>query len=163
MSNKNDKELNLEEFLEDGKPRYMVLSNGSIRDNLKRVIVKGSPMTSDQARALAIRKKELHQQAMTEGLAEGLKVRTDDKGQGVLRAIGKKAGEVIDGTKSARGLAELLNFSVEKSGLLPKGTEREERKDEPVKLSVEGARALIDLLDKVEESRRKTVEGRVIN
>lgn len=158
------KALDFSETLENGKPRYKLMRNGSIRDQGMRRIVKGATLSSDQARELALIKQQKHQAAMTEGLAEGMKVTTGDKDAGVVKKIGEKAGELMSKTTNSRGFAELARFAVEKSGLLP----RENDTPAPVQtinnnlfaVTPDQAEQVCRLLEAA-QARRAIVEGEV--
>lgn len=113
--------------------RHKIFKNGTVYDmDAKRIIVAPSPehapINSSNAKAIAQKRWDTAREAFAEGMAVGMgkKAPTDAWG-----AIGRKAAELLNETKSVRGFADLARFTGEASGAIPMARGREEMQEQP--------------------------------
>ena len=145
-------EYDFEEQLPGGKPRYTLCENGAVRDNKIRKIVAGPRMSTEQARALALRRYALARERAVEGIDEaaiekGL-IPRGGSGEG-WKAVVQHVAKTLLESKNIRGLAEAGNFLGRASGF----TQSDEQ-------NADVASRLAAIL---ENFNRRTIEGTVRN
>ncbi len=147
------KTYDLAEVLEDGRPRYRKLANGSIFDNLVRHIVAGAQMTSEQARELQGRRVEVGRQAALEGMTRGMGLPLEKAGSGEeWKAVVEAFTAQFKGSKNLRGMAESFEKLGRATGYLaPPGEDR------TVLQAVVGS--VLTLFDRLE--KRDVIDGEV--
>ncbi len=112
--------------------RHVILKNGVVRDKTNGQFVcapasEHAPITQSTARAIAKKRWDDAREAFAAGMAEGMGKR--DAPNDAWGAIGKKAAELLNETKSVRGFADLARFAGEASGSIPMARGREEMQE----------------------------------
>lgn len=120
-------EYDLNEKLQDGRPRYKQLDSGAIFDlSIGRIIAidpSKNPyaITKENAGEMVAKRWRDQREAAIEGAAEGLEVRNEPAE--VVKAVFRKIASLLNTSTNARNASEAARFLVEKSGVMPKEPE----------------------------------------